>query len=395
MYTNTKNKHITIIGEFRFPTGDAASVRVLGIAKMLRDNGYSVSFIGKTWESDGSNVRGKFDGFDFSNLFVPQSGFMKSLYNLIKSGYQSLKLLRSHFLTTDIIIYYGSSARYLYPLLRYSKTKDTKLIVDIVEWYDPSHVMGGKYGPIAVDVNLGITRLIPKANGVIAISSYLEKYYLNRGLKAIRIPQIIDLKEAKWDIKHSSSFDATCLNIIYAGIPGKKDLISVAILGIRELMLEGINVKLHLLGPTRDNISKLFGGQHNVLDELGELIVFHGRINQEEISQMLVKADYSILIRPNLRFANAGFSTKFVESFAIGLPVIGNLTSDMGLYLKHGVNGFVMKDESINSFIESIKCALSLSVEEVTNMRDAAKRQALEFDYRQYTKLLDNFLLEI
>jgi glycosyltransferase involved in cell wall biosynthesis len=390
-----KNKHITIVGEFRFPTGDAASVRVLGIAKTLRENGYNVSFIGKTWGNENENHKGKFEGFDFYNVLVLKSAFLKSIYKLFTSGYQSLKLLRENFPYTDIIIYYGSSARYLYPLLKFSKKKRIKLVVDIVEWYDSSHVMGGKYGPIALDVNLGMTKLIPKSSGVIAISSFLKNYYTSKGLKSIRIPQVIDLQDTKWEIRYDSSFDKSCLNIIYAGIPGKKDLVSVAILGIRELMYKGINVKLHLLGPSKDDILRLFDGESRILDELNELLVFHGRISQEDIPKLLIKADYSILIRPNLRFANAGFSTKFVESFAIGLPVIANLTSDMGLYLKHGINGFVMKDESVNSFIESVKCALSLSTEEIMTMRNAAKKQALEFDYRQYAKLIDKFLLEI
>jgi hypothetical protein len=69
-----------------------------------------------------------------------------------------------------------------------------------------------------------------------------------------------------------------------------------------------------------------------------------GRIPRPQVLEELSKADFTVLMRSEeQRYAKAGFPTKFVESLATATPVIANSTSDLGMYLKDGENGYVVK----------------------------------------------------
>ncbi len=390
------SKKVTIIGEFRFPSGGPGSTRVLGLGKMLKTLNYEVTFIGKYWENDKSNFhQGAISGFNYFNVYVPNARKISRILNVVKASNNALKILEK-IEKPDIIIYYGTTNRYLLPLLRYCKKNKIKLVVDVVEWYNYSHLAGGKYGPVALDTHYALTKIIPKCDGIIVISSFLEKYYSAKNKKTIRIPQIFDSEEAKWDTRAGNSFDSNYLNLIYTGVPGKKDLIGTAIIGLKKLTDQKHKVKLHLFGPTKENIKLLLRENKNLINELKENLIFHGRVNQNNIPENLAKADFSVLIRPNERFANAGFPTKVVESFAAGIPVICNLTSDLGLYIKDEVNGFIMTDYSVDSFIQSVKRALLISGSKKAEMKVAAKLQAKKFfDYNNYTEALDNFIKTI
>lgn len=392
-------KKITIIGEFKFPRGSAASTRVLGIGKMLRDSGYEVSFIGKVWKRDKPNsTAGTFDCFNFSNLIVHEYHSFRRVLEFLMSGYDALKILKREFSKADLIIYYGDSLRYLLPLLKYRRREDKKLIVDCVEWHDATHAIGGRFGPVALDTNISITKIIPKCDGVIAISSFLHNYYTSHGVKSIRIPQIVDMAETKWDINlyKICPFDQRSLNLIYAGTPGKKDLLIVAIQGIHRLLNEGFKINLHLFGPSSSELASLLGGNVGLIETLHESLIFHGKILQDDIPKNIAKGDFSILIRPNKRYSNAGFATKFVESYAAGVPVIANLTSDMGLYLKDTENGFVMEDCSVESFIDAVIKATRISKQKRIEMKVASKKEAMEsFDYRNYVGIIDDFIKSI
>jgi glycosyltransferase involved in cell wall biosynthesis len=94
--------------------------------------------------------------------------------------------------------------------------------------------------------------------------------------------------------------------------------------------------------------------------------------------------------------ANAGFSTKFCESLASGTPIIANLTSDMGHYLRNGVEGLVCSDHSVEELAETLRTALRMGPTQRDLMRRAARECALRsFDFRAYSGVLGTFLDEV
>jgi glycosyltransferase involved in cell wall biosynthesis len=394
--SNKLANRIAFAGDFKFPTGDAYSPRAVGIGKILRLEGYETCYQGVNSNHDTSDDASPYQGFQYKN-FQPIKSAASPLFRIkstLFSGYLSAARLASGQGDYSHVILKSCHGHYLYPFLSMARRKKWSLLVDVVEWYDYSHLPYGRIGPLALDVHLAMTQLIPKASGVIAISTYLEDYYKQRGVRTIRIPQIVDLDEAKWNFSIPESFDPTSLNLVYAGVPGKKDLIGNAIRGLKVLSAQGVRIKLHLFGPTRNDVKSCLNADAGLVDELdGNAIIFYGRISQEEIPRLLAKGDYSLLIRPNERYAKAGFPTKLVESFAAGIPMIANLTGDIGMYLHDGITGFALEDWSQEAFVAKIKEVVLLPRDRRIQMRQAAKTECWRsFEYRNYRQLLHNFI---
>ncbi|WP_337042023.1 glycosyltransferase [Emticicia sp. 17c] len=389
------SKKIAYVGDFRFPKGAASSIRVLGIGRILADCGYDVSFHGVVSDIEQSGqASGMFENFYYSNLVLKSGDIMATLYDLVSGGFRSIKLFES--LKPDYIILGGGYSRYLIPLLRYTRKHNIRLIVDIWEWYDYSHLPGGKFGPLALDTHLALTKLIKKSDGVITISSFLERYYSNANKKVIRIPILINKEESNNQTQPKKTFDPNYLHLIYAGDPGRKDIIDVVIAGLDSLINEGIKVKVHLVGPSKQSLTKILGDKGYLLDKLQDAIVLHGKVAQDKVPDLLASADFSFLIRPDMRYAHAGFPTKFVESMNAGLPIICNLTSDLGMYVKNGENGFIMADTSAESFIACVKKASQLSEDEKKQMRVHARNVAEQsFDYRIFIEPVKTFFLSL
>jgi glycosyltransferase involved in cell wall biosynthesis len=387
---------IAFAGNFKFPTGDAYSPRAIGIGKILRLAGYETYYQGVNSAQDIRDDSGSYQGFHYKNFQPVKSATstFSRMASTLFSGYQSAARVASGPGEYSHVILNSCYGHYLYPFLNMARRKRWNLLIDVVEWYDYSHLHYGRIGPLALDVYLAMTKLIPKASGVIAISTYLEDYYKQRGVRTIRIPQIVDLDEAKWNFSTPESFDPTSLNLVYAGVPGKKDLIGNAIRGLKVLSAQGVRIKLHLFGPTRNDVKLCLNAEAGLVDELeGKAIIFYGRVSQEEMPKLLAKADYSLLIRPNERYAKAGFPTKLVESFAAGIPMIANLTGDIGMYLRDGVTGFVLADWSPEAFVAKIKSICAVSQEHAAIMRVATRNEAKRsFDLNNYVDLMKRFL---
>jgi len=73
-----------------------------------------------------------------------------------------------------------------------------KLIADCTEWYDPetsSTVNSDLFAGIA---NCACTGFNLKSASMIAISSFLERYYAGRGCHVVRVPPLVDLQRPCW-----------------------------------------------------------------------------------------------------------------------------------------------------------------------------------------------------
>jgi len=235
-----------------------------------------------------------------------------------------------------------------------------------------------------------MTRLVPQCDGIIAISSFLEKFYSDKGKKTIRIPALIDTDNHSTTERRVNYFDSKMLNLIYAGIPGKKDLLHLIIKSVSLLNKNGYFICLHILGLSSKELLRLYG----VVCQKG--IVCYGKVNQQEVKSFLERADFSILLRPSKRYANAGFPTKFVESLNAGLPVIANYTSDLQQYLIDGYNGFVVNGYTEELITDKLQKVFKQGRSVWDGMRLNALRTAkINFDYKLYTRQLVPFMSEM
>jgi len=69
------------------------------------------------------------------------------------------------------------SAPLIWRLLNFCRERKIKLIADCTEWYDPRDVKYGQFGPFRWIANCACTGFSTKIGSMIAISSFLERYY--------------------------------------------------------------------------------------------------------------------------------------------------------------------------------------------------------------------------
>lgn len=392
---------IIYTGSFLFPDGDAAAARVLGIGKALRAAGHEIVFAG--WEKcereqdrqpDNSFA---YDGFLYksqADLRHENLSSIRRLTHYVFSGNNTMKWLNSEDMTgvSAIIVYHGGSV-FLIRLALFCRARGIKLIVDCTEWYDPCH-FGWRFGLVRIDTEIRMRLLQSWIGTVIPISSFLEKYYSRKKCRVLRIPPLIDLNDSKWLVfDYTSRISRNRLKLSYAGTPGKKDLMGDVLHGLAILKAEQISVELHLIGPTRQSVLECLDGDISVLDELGDTIIFHDRVPQTAVPRLLATSDFTILLRPQLRYAQAGFPTKVVESLAAGVPVITNPTSDITEFVRDGIEGILLIDHTVSAFVEGIKRAINLTQSQKLAMRRNAKLRAeSSFDYRRYVKKLSAFI---
>lgn len=376
-------KYIHYIAETDFSRGHASVNRILNNARAIVATGkYDVGLIGY-----GSVPYREFHEFPLHNVAYGATSLGKA-WHYARRGREVRKLLEKLPQKADMIVYYGSSRRYLSHLRKYADKYCIPLVADVVEWYDPTALRFGRFGPVARDTHIGITRWVEQCDGVIAISSYLERHFRDRVDVTARVPVLVDTRIVpEEDQRIEKLFEPQYLNLVYAGMPRKKDLITDMIRVVEGLAGQGHPIKLHLLGPDRGLIESLG------TPRTSEAIVFHGRIAQDKVNTYLRYADFSVLLRPDNRRSNAGFPTKFVESLNAGLPVVANVTSDLGLYLEDGYDGYIVADPQAESLRQKLEELVRLDRESLKDLKKNAKRVAERyFDYRGYSSVFDEFL---
>ena len=385
---------ILYIGAFRLPNYDAAAARVLNIARALRAAGHDVSFIswGGLQRDDDLLPDGSWsvDGFHYvvtNELPQPGDSFWVRLKNRINRGSETKKILREWPGHIDVIITYDSSLCHW--LVPFCEKRGIKLVNDLIEWYSYNEIKPFDWLSYAYEMHF----FQKKVKNKIVISSYLDNYY--KSTHNIVVPATCDSSEPKW-ITNIDYADALVppfrgITLIYAGNPAKKDAVHKVINAVNNLANEGALIRFLILGITKEKYIERYRAL--LKDEnLSNAILFLGSVSQDVIPSFYHHADFMILLRENSRMSNAGFPTKFAESFTSGTPVIANLTSDLGLYLIDKKTGFVV-DEPTEAAIYSLlkETVLKLSRNEVDEMKEHVRKESTRLDYHAWINSLGDF----
>lgn len=378
-------KKVLLITTDRYPNGDAGSVRQYSFAKLYKELGYEVTVVGlgncTNYQLETSG------GISYISLRSAQNTLTARVKNYV--GFKSrLKRFLSNYGNCEYINVVSIPVNALFFIKKYAKKYNIKLIHDSVEWYSPEQFKNGRFSIPYIIKDKYNTKWIDKQFSVIAISSFLEKHFKSRGINTVRIPVIMDISAMPCEKRTDK--DKTVF--LYAGSPGKKDYLAEIIKGFAMLPQELLTrAELQILGISKEQMTVLCGVEESVVEYMGNSLVCLGRVPREEVLKQLSGADFTVLLRSETqRYAKAGFPTKVVESLATATPVITNLTSDLGLYLKDGYNGIISKDCSPIEFSKAVEKAITLTASEKKQMYTNARKTAEEhFDYKLYGKTLE------
>lgn len=395
-------KKIIYIGNFSFPNGNAAGTRVLGISYLLRELGYELVIIG-TDDSLPNNSRlentGKiYDGFKYYNFPYPLgiTGWLS-----YSKRYQEFKSL---FKNEEVfaVISYGSPALTFFAnaLRKWGNKNKTMYLVDCHDWFDSNNGSLLHRGVKYLDNTYEKLHLNIKADGVIAISTFLAKFYIRHGCKTVVIPPLVHSDTYK-NLELGSV--CTAKQLIYVGIPfpvdgrkvlenSYKDRLDKVIVALSKL--NEINFIFSIYGITESQYLFVIPEHKKLLNELNGKVVFHGKISNDIAIKKIAASDFTLLFRDVNRMTSAGFPTKFVESISCGTPIITTKTSDLQDYLVEGDNGFFVDMNNEELLSNKLKYILGLEKEKITQMKRFCITSEL-FSYQKYKSLMFEFLNSI
>lgn len=389
--------NILYIGAFRLPNYDAAAARVLNVAKALRECGHQVTFIswgGRYRKEDLANEGFYYvDGFRYiiTSELNTNGSFVSKLYNRFTRGRKTKRLLNNWGEIIDAIITYNGSLTLW--LLKFCRVRNIKLINDITEWYSYAELRPSEWIPYACNMFCIQKRVKNK----IVISSYLNRFYNNN--HNVVVPATCDSSESKWHkiliVSNDFIREFDGITLVYAGNPARKDLVHFVVNAVHRLAEEGESIRFFIIGTTRENYISHYASELHT-KQLNQNIIFIGRVPQELIPSFYRCSDFMVLLRAQTRKSNAGFPTKFSESFTSGTPVIANLTSDLDRYLEDGKTGFVVGEPSENAIYQTLReKVLPLSRMDIATLKHNVIDVAKQLDYRAYIAQLHAFMINL
>lgn len=385
---------ILYIGQFRLPNYDAAAARVLNIARSLRLAGHVVSFIswgGELREEDkGADGTYRVDGFPYivtNELDISGNKITKAL-GWVRRGNKTKALMREWLGQFDTVITYGGVLSCW--LLWFCGRNKIHLVADLTEWNSYKEMSLLQRPWYFINMHL----LLPRVKNKILISSFLNRSFEES--HNIVVPATCDASEKKWyegrekALIKARPYDG--ITLIYAGIPARKDALHYVIAAVNQVAKEGGRIRFLILGCEKEE----YLSKNQDLFSRGYLdcgIQFLGKVSQNEVPAFYSLADFMVLLREQTRKSNAGFPTKFSESFISGTPVIANLTSDIGDYLIDGETGFVVDEPSEAAVYRVIHDkVLNLNREDISRMKQYVTTVAKRLEYHAYVDPLNAFI---
>lgn len=380
-------KTIVYVGGFELPDKNAAAHRVLNNGKILRDLGYKVVFIGISHGGEGINYM-TYEGFSCWSIPYPVETIQWLRYlTSIKEVREIVKNING----LEGMIFYNYQSVALAKGLAFCEKNRIWSIVDVSEWY-----LASKKNPIfyilkQLDTSVRMRILNKRAGGIIAISTFLYDYYEKSRVKRIvQIPPLVDKNETKWKMETVETAK-DYIKMIYAG--STSDLKDNLLLVLESLVGYKDKIRMTIVGVEKASVMPMIVDKA-VQRYIDEYVEFCGKIPHIDCLKRIKESDFQIFIRPDNLVTRAGFPTKLGESFACGIPVITNCSSNISDYMVEGKNGFIVKEISVEGIQEVLEKIAVLKKDEIKDMKHYCE-ESTKFDYHLYydemKKLIEMF----
>ncbi|TKZ17453.1 glycosyltransferase family 4 protein [Shimia litoralis] len=390
---STQRPWIAYVGPVAFPEGGAAARRILGNAKALAGAGYDVVIVsGQRPDERGA----QFDVAPGIRCVSTNERDAEHLHKTLRyaryaiMGARSRQWLDAQETPPDAVILYSGYSPYLLQFTGWARRKGIALLFDAVEWYAAPSLPRFLTSPYLWNTEFAMRVLIPRLDGVVAISRALEGYYRAKGLPVGRVPPLFDPDEitARDPVPDPDGQ----LRLAYSGSPGRKDLIDIVIESVLERDAGRGRIVLDIAGVTEEELRRRPPLQRRG-GTIPETLRAHGQVSHARSTEIVGGADFTVFLRAVNRVSTHGFPTKFVESLALGTPVITNLTSDLADHLRDGETGLECTEPTAPALGAVLDRALALGADARSTMRRAARTEAEKaFAYQAHVATLGELI---
>lgn len=402
-----KRKCIVYIGDFDFRNENVQSHLVKNNGKVLKKIGYDISFIGINREctelsDDEFNKKKIYNVGDYFEL--PNTLNLKGIfkYNIICSKILTLLEKIASERTIEYVITYQAPtySAVLKKIITWCANNQIKYIVNCADL--PIFSMQPIIKRMVMSINWKYMHYVNKkySDGIIAVSTFVEKFYFKENRKSIVIPPLFDQKDI---LCQKQNNEESVPIFLYAGCPfatknhkiktsSMKDRLDYIIDLFAELDKKRVDFQFIIIGISKADYLKCVP-RHKETLKFTHKIEFRGRENHNETMRQVALADFTINYRDKSRMTEAGMSTKIVESISVGTPVIINNTSDTFKYLEEGITGFELKN-NFNADTKKIYELCQLSKEQREKLKCKCYKSRI-FDIETYVTRFENFLKDL
>lgn len=395
--------NIVITGTgFSFPDGTGATTRVMAFAKGLMSHGATVHvFCLKPTESrvhggTTSLVTGVYEGIPYEytcgRRIIAKTRVGALLLYLKGLRQAVLAIQRIHRKTPvdAILLWYAE-----YPLNFLVFKLLTKFLGAplIAEKSECPFVYLRK--TLSVRMNMWFNEHVTYRwiDGVIVISTFLQKFFEAHADKAVKILNVPILVESG-NFAHGAckGTSSTERKIIYCGNLEHTGEVEELLMAFSQVAAEFPEWCVEVIGPLPHlrpvaNLKKM-------IERLGLVgrVTFAGAVARSDIPRRLNAGDVMALPRASGIFSTAGFPTKLGEYLVSGKPVVVTATGDIPVYLKDGVSAYLVPPDDLNAFAERLRYVISHPLESAEvglRGRDVA---LCEFDSGRHAKRILSFI---
>jgi glycosyltransferase involved in cell wall biosynthesis len=397
-------RRLLLAGVFGFPNGTGAAARLHAYAKGLRAAGWEVEVVCLRWSersAEGAKNR-EADGLYRGIPFTYSSGspyrpatFTRRRLRDVRSALRFARLVRgTHGQPPANVILYANSdyAGWLVMTVAVCRLAGSACVIEKSEYpfvYAPDTWLTRVRARVLTKT---VYRLV---DGVIVISTCLEKYFLarvRRGARVIRVPILVDLDE----FEPSPADDSPGRDILcYAGYLDHRGEIDGLLDAFGAVAARFPRWSLRIIGGSSDpRAMDRFQARAADLG-FGERVEFTGRVERAELPGLLTEATAFALPRASGLFSTAGFPTKLGEYLATAKPVVVTATGDIPLYLRDGVDAYLVPPDDTPAFaarLAEMFADPSAAREVGARGRETARR---EFDVVSQCRRLAAFMADV
>lgn len=365
---------ILYFGNFELPDKGASANRVVSNAKLFNSIGYQTTLLGVSKDKACTDIRPLKNDFGLMMYERPYPVSMKMWLDHMYSAEYIPKMLKLH---KDIVlvILYNMPFSALKAAKKACKEKNVKVAYDCTEWADVTDGNTVKRFVKKRDEKLIRNKLADVADGLIVISSRMEKQY--KGCKAmVKLPPLVDVEDRIW---HQQPEKREGFEFCFAGmLDGQKDSLDVIVKAFAKVCDE--QTKLRIIGVTNDEFQSVYPNAVIELNKCGDNIIFMGMQSHFDTIRYVLGCDCYIFIRPADARNNAGFPTKFSEATTCGVQMIASKVSDVELF--SGDNVILIDSPDEGKIAEAMKTRKAKSEKNLINKI---------FDYRNYQDRLSQW----
>lgn len=387
-------KKILYVGQIAIE-GSASCTHVRNRARFFNSIGYEVYGLSECPKNECDKVEDTdFLKYVYMKPFhgkgkIRGAGWIADQFLGIHTYNEIIRTLK--FISPDIIILYELNSIVAEERIRaYCKKHNIRLIIEVTEWMEVENRKEIATRGIVWQKDIQKRYIDKRCGNIIAISEFLYEHYRNQGCNVIKLPPLVyDFVNKDQVFRDRDAVKLHQVKLVFAGTTDFKDYLEPMLKAIRKINNNEIKIIFDVVGPSPDAIESML--ECSSPTQYG--INCYGRLSHENTLSIVRKADFSVLMRENKRYAKAGVSTKFVEAMSLAVPSICTAVGGTDAFVTDGVDGVLIKDNSVHEVLDKLMQIVNMDSSEILQMKLNALNTAKQvFSEGQYYNVAKCFL---